>query len=93
MPLSMILISDLGIVSTLWYFFVFHSILQRTTILMGSSPKSDIKIIERGIIYTPNTQMVDGLLSWLDTGTSIKSFMSSNLPSKRNILLKFKAVC
>ena len=35
LPLSTILISDLGIVPTVWYFFVFHSILQRTMIHMG----------------------------------------------------------
>ena len=52
---------------------------------VGTIPKSDIKIVERGKMDTPNTQMVDGLLSWLDTGTSMKCFMSSNLPSKRNI--------
>jgi hypothetical protein len=52
---------------------------------VGTIPKSDIKIVERSKMDTPNTQMVDGLLSWLDTGTSMKSFMSSNLPSKRNI--------
>jgi len=34
---------------------------------------------------TPNIQMVDRLLSWLDTGTSMKSFVSSNLLPKRNI--------
>ena len=40
LPLSTILISDLGIVPTVWYFFVFHvfhSILQRTMIHMGPS--------------------------------------------------------
>ena len=33
--------------------------------------KSKVKIIERGTIYTPNTQIHDLSLSWLGTGTSI----------------------
>jgi len=40
---------------------------------VGTIPKSDIKIIESGKIDAPNAQMHDRLLSWLDTGTSIKS--------------------
>jgi hypothetical protein len=40
---------------------------------VGTIPKSNIKIVERGIMYIPNTQMHDRLLSWLDTGTSIIS--------------------
>jgi len=40
---------------------------------VGTIPKSDIKIVERAKIDIPNTQMHDRLLSWLDTGTSIKS--------------------
>jgi len=31
-------------------------------------PISNRKIIERGEIYNPNTQMYDCLLSWLGTG-------------------------
>jgi hypothetical protein len=31
------------------------------------------KIVERGTIDTPNTQIVDHSLSWFGTGTSIKS--------------------
>ena len=52
---------------------------------VGTIHKSDIKIVERGKMDTPNTEMHDRSLSWLDTGTSMKSFMSSNLHSKRNI--------
>jgi hypothetical protein len=36
-------------------------------------PKSNIKIVERGKIDTPNTQIHDCSLSWLSTGTLIKS--------------------
>ena len=36
-------------------------------------PNSNIKIAERGNIDTPNTQIHDRLLSWLGTGTSVKS--------------------
>jgi len=39
---------------------------------VGTIPKSYIKIVERGKIYTTNTQIYDGSLSWLGTGTSIK---------------------
>jgi hypothetical protein len=35
--------------------------------------KSDIKIVQRAKIDAPDTQMHDRSLSWLDTGTSIKS--------------------
>ena len=35
-------------------------------------PKSNIKMVERDKIYTTNTQIHDGLLSWLGTGLSIK---------------------
>ena len=35
--------------------------------------KSNRKIVERGKIDTPNTQILDLSLFWLDTGTSIKS--------------------
>jgi hypothetical protein len=38
----------------------------------GTIPKSNIKIVERGKIDTPNTQIHDCSLSWLGTGTSIK---------------------
>ena len=40
---------------------------------VGIIPKSNIKIVERGKIVTPNTQIHDRSLSWLDTGTSITS--------------------
>ena len=36
-------------------------------------PKLNIKIVERGKIDTPNTQIHDPSLSWLGTGTLIKS--------------------
>jgi len=36
-------------------------------------PKSNIKIVERGKIDTPNTHIHDCSLSWPGTGTSIKS--------------------
>jgi hypothetical protein len=36
-------------------------------------PKSNIKIVERGKIDTPDTQVHAHFLSWLGTGTSIKS--------------------
>jgi len=35
-------------------------------------PKSNIKIVERSKLDTPNTQIHDHSLSWLGTGTSIK---------------------
>jgi hypothetical protein len=40
---------------------------------VGLILKSNIKIVERDKIDTPSTQIHDGSLSWLDTGTSIKS--------------------
>jgi hypothetical protein len=40
---------------------------------VGTIPKSDIKIVERGKMDTPNTEMHNRSLSWLDTGTSIKN--------------------
>jgi hypothetical protein len=36
-------------------------------------PKLNIKIVERGKIDTPSTQIHDPSLSWLGTGTLIKS--------------------
>ena len=39
---------------------------------VGTIPKSNIKILERGKIDTPNTQIQDRSLSWFGTGTSIK---------------------
>ena len=35
---------------------------------VGTIPKSNIKIVERGKIDTPNTQIHDRSLSWLGTG-------------------------
>jgi hypothetical protein len=40
---------------------------------VGIIPKSNIKILERGKIYTSNTQIHDRSLSFLGTDTSIKS--------------------
>lgn len=37
----------------------------------GTISKSNIKILERGTIDTPNTQIYDHFLSWLGTGISI----------------------
>ena len=41
--------------------------------IVETIPKSNIKIIERVGIDTPNTQIHDRSLSWLGTGTSITS--------------------
>jgi hypothetical protein len=41
--------------------------------IVGAVPKSNIKISARGKIDTPNTQVHDRTISWLDTGTSIRS--------------------
>jgi hypothetical protein len=41
--------------------------------IVGTIPKSNIKIIERGKIDTPNIQIHDRSLSWISTGISIKS--------------------
>jgi len=40
---------------------------------VGTVPKSNIKIVERGKTDTPNTNIYDRSLSLLGTGTSIKS--------------------
>ena len=39
---------------------------------IGTIPKSNIKIVERGKINTPNIKIHDRPLSWLGTGASIK---------------------
>ena len=41
--------------------------------IVGAILKPNIKTVERGKNYTPNTQIHDRPLSWLGTGTSIKS--------------------
>ena len=41
--------------------------------IVGTIPKSNIKIVERGKIDTPTTHIYDRSRSWLGTGTSIKS--------------------
>ena len=40
---------------------------------VGTVPTFNSKIVEKGQIDTPNTQIHDHSLSWLGTGTSIKS--------------------
>ena len=40
---------------------------------VGTFPKSNRKIVERGKFDTPNTQIHDDSPSWLGTGTLIKS--------------------
>ena len=39
---------------------------------VGTIPKSNIKIVERGKMYTPNIKIHDRPLSCLGTGASIK---------------------
>ena len=41
---------------------------------IGTVQKSNRKIVERGTIDTPSTQLHDLLLSWLGKGTSIKKW-------------------
>ena len=41
--------------------------------IIRTAPKSNTNIVERGRIDTPDTQIHDRSLSWLCTGTSIKS--------------------
>ena len=41
--------------------------------IVGTIPKSKIKIVERGKIDTLRTQIHDRSLSWLGTDTSIRS--------------------
>ena len=40
---------------------------------VGPIPKFNLKIVERRKIDTPNTQIHDGLISWLCTDASLKS--------------------
>ena len=40
---------------------------------------------------TPNTQMVDGLLSWLDTGTSMKVLWAQTSPLREISLIKIQS--
>ncbi len=46
------------------FFYKYH--------IVGTIPKSNIEIEERGKIDAPNTQIHDHSLFWLGTGTSIK---------------------
>jgi len=53
--------------------------IKQKIIYVGTIPKSNIKITERGKINTPSTQIYDPSISWL--GTSIKSdCMGANCP-------------
>ena len=58
-------------VGTILKYHTVGTILKYHTV--GTILNSNIKIIKRGKIYTSSTQIHDHLLSWLDTGTSIKS--------------------
>ena len=40
---------------------------------VGTVPKSNQTVVERGKLDTPNTNIRDHSLSWLGTGTSMKS--------------------
>jgi hypothetical protein len=40
---------------------------------VGTFPKPIRKMVERGKMDTPNTQIHDRIISWLDTDTSINS--------------------
>ena len=40
--------------------------------IVETLPKSNIKIADRGKIYTPNTQILDHSFSWLGTSGSFK---------------------
>jgi hypothetical protein len=54
----------------------------KNTTIVGTIPKFNRKIVERGKTNTSNTQMDDGSLFWLDTGTSMKN-SDVNLGFKR----------
>jgi hypothetical protein len=54
----------------------------KNTTIVGTIPKFNRKIVEKGKTDTSNTQMDDGSLFWLDTGTSIK-YSDVNLVFKR----------
>ena len=60
---------------------------KKTNITAATVPKSNRKFIERGNIDITNTQLHDRSLSWLGTGTSMKSvgvklhFLGPNLLS------------
>jgi len=47
-----------------WKTKIYHTV--------GTIPKSNIKVVERGNLDTPNIQTHDRSFSWLDTGTTIK---------------------
>jgi hypothetical protein len=49
------------------------TVISFTPVTVGTVPKSNIKIVERGKSDIPNTHIHDHSLSLLGTGTSIKS--------------------
>jgi hypothetical protein len=48
---------------------VYHKMKNRKQYIVGTIPKPNIKIVERGQIDTPNTQIYDRLLSLLGIST------------------------
>jgi len=42
------------------------------TVTLGTTPNSNIKIVERGNMDIPYTQLHDHSLFWIGTGTSVK---------------------
>ena len=52
------------------YMNVYHKMKNRKKYIVGTIPKPNIKIVERGQIDTPNTQIYDRLLSLLGISTS-----------------------
>jgi len=57
-------------------FFIFYVVIKKKIKKkyhnVGTFPKLNIAIVERGKIDTPNPQIHDHSLSWLGTDTSIK---------------------
>ena len=48
---------------------VYHKMKNRKEYIVGTIPKPNIKIVERGQIVTPNTQIYDRLLSLFGIST------------------------
>ena len=57
--------------SVLLYYVIFKQIKKSKTV--RTVPKSNRKIVKRGQIYTPNTEIYDRSLSLVDTVTLFKS--------------------
>ena len=53
--------------------FVYKVFLLEVIKTKNNTPKYNRKIVERGKVDTPNTQIHDRSLSWLVIGSSIKS--------------------